>query len=154
METIGISNLVGLFLFKTEGEIGSEGKESLIRPLGLGCSFWIRTSLNGEDGEEGFLRASGELETAAAEEVLQNKEAETRLDGEKTGEFEIATVHDMFVLSQRSNSSVMCTIFFFFFSFLFDCGLKWKEMNYPWLYIYIYIRIKKEELSVMNIESK
>lgn len=37
-----------------------------------------------------------EVEAEAEEEVLQNKEVETRLEGENTGEFEIgATVKDI-----------------------------------------------------------
>lgn len=77
----GISNLAGLFLFKSVGEEPSS-IEALIKPLGVG-GFCSR-SLRPDDGDS----FSGE--------DLQKREEETLDEGEKTGEFvDIATVQDI-----------------------------------------------------------
>lgn len=71
--------------------------DALLSPLGGFCS---RRSLRGEEGEEGSEGEEGELVRVRVfsgeeeTEVLQKKDEET-LDGENTGEFEIATVQDM-----------------------------------------------------------
>lgn len=98
----GISSLAGLFLFETVGDVEGPAPPSphaLFSPLGGFCS----RNLSGEDGEEDreeeegeWVRVRDDLSGEDDErEDLQKREDGT-LDGEKTGEFEIATVQDIF----------------------------------------------------------
>lgn len=110
VETTGISNLAGLFLFKTVGEveIGAEVEHSE-EFLGSGEGFSIRRIFNcdDEDKEEKVndgnfvkVRVSDDLQEGEEEENeadLHKREFVTGilLAGENAGEFGIATVQDI-----------------------------------------------------------
>lgn len=133
-----MSNLAGRFRFKTVGEVGAEhSEEARFKPLGGG--FWSRRIRSGEDGEEEEeaapdgdwirVRASGDEEDPAAALYGREEEMET-LEGEKTGELEIATVQDIISVCVLGFSNVQ--IFVFRFSDFWRFG---KENRTGFIYI-------------------
>lgn len=114
VETTGISNLAGLFLFETvvELETGAdvEHSEEFLLTLIVACEdFSIRRIFNCEDGDrEEKVNEGNFVKIRNSDDFLEGEEDENEADlhkrelvtgilvaGENTGEFGIATVQDI-----------------------------------------------------------